>query len=283
MRSLPRPTDVCGATYLTCAKRVRSKVTKAALIAAEPQVVASDASYQSLATHSGLHTFPRATGIASVSDAAFKKLYNQLTDKKSPGRRIYDRLLNAPRHGMCPLCGAQPAKTLDHHLPRTHYPVIAVAPLNLVPACRDCQSAKKELYPAVAGEQSIHPYFDTPQQARWLSASVVPQGQRSPVVLFSVTPPATWTPLEIDRHNHHLKLFDLKARFSQFAGAELVTMKSRLTRLHNTGGPAAVKQHLTEEADSHRAVWVNSWQTATYEACAADNWFCQTGFFLAGA
>lgn len=282
MRTLPRPTDPCGTTYLTCASRVRGEVKKAALVAAQPHVVASDVSYQTRASAATLHVFPRASGVVSVPDADFKDLYNQLTSKKSPGRAIYDRLLNAPDHGMCPLCGAQPAKTLDHHLPRAHYPIIAVAPLNLVPACRDCQTAKREVYPTVAEEQSLHPYFDRPQLVRWLSAEVVANGIR-PAVRFSVVPPDNWTLLEINRHSRHLKLFDLQVRFSQFAGAELVTMKARLTRLHTAGGAAEVKRHLAETAESHRAVWINSWQTATYDACASSDWFCQTGFSFAGA
>jgi hypothetical protein len=149
----------------------------------------------------------------------------------------------------------------------------------LVPACTDCQFEKRDKYPSIAGEQTLHPYFDDPQEDRWLVAEVLQQ--QPPVLAFSIQPPAHWSSVDTDRHERHLQVFDLKDRFSQKAGERLVVIRGSLTRLRRDGGTQAVKDHLLDQAKSSREAWPNSWETATYEACSASTWFCDVGFSYA--
>lgn len=62
----------------------------------------------------------------------------------------------------CPMCG-EPGRprTLDHFLPKTIYPELAINLLNLVPCCDWCQGEKKVEYANAEGKKCyIHPYFD---------------------------------------------------------------------------------------------------------------------------
>lgn len=62
----------------------------------------------------------------------------------------------------CPMCG-EPGRprTLDHFLPKTEYPELAINLLNLVPCCDWCQGEKKVEYANAEGKRCyIHPYFD---------------------------------------------------------------------------------------------------------------------------
>ncbi|MFJ9642166.1 hypothetical protein [Streptomyces sp. NPDC101206] len=70
------------------------------------------------------------------------------------------------------LCGHGIADTLNHQLPKIVYPLLAVAPLNLVPACRGCNSHRSELAPRTAEEQTLHPYCDDLGDHVWLTARV---------------------------------------------------------------------------------------------------------------
>ena len=46
----------------------------------------------------------------------------------------------------------------------------------------------------------------------------------------------------------------------------------------DNGGAAAVRVELEYQWESRQANRVNSWQTATYEALAESDWFCDGGF-----
>lgn len=63
-------------------------------------------------------------------------------------------------HMVCPMCGSMHSGTLDHYLPKNHYPVFSVFSKNLVPACK-CNSKRGEiLLGPNPGERVLHPYFD---------------------------------------------------------------------------------------------------------------------------
>src|SRR6185369_14124832 len=89
----------------------------------------------------------------------------------APGKKIYDRIMTAAR--ACPYCGHGTLFTLDHYLPKgiSHFPELSIAPLNLIPACRDCNSNKHVHVPTREEEQYIHPYFEDVDGHNWLAAS----------------------------------------------------------------------------------------------------------------
>ena len=43
----------------------------------------------------------------------------------------------------CPFCGIGTVSTLDHYLPKSKYPALAITPKNMIPACRDCNWERK--------------------------------------------------------------------------------------------------------------------------------------------
>jgi hypothetical protein len=92
--------------------------------------------------------------------------------------------------GRCCLCAHRKAGTLDHYLPRAAYPEFSVLPLNLVPACRDCNHAKGERYRGEDGGGAyLHPYLDAvPAGTRFLYADVKVNGGE-PAVAYYGEPP----------------------------------------------------------------------------------------------
>jgi 5-methylcytosine-specific restriction endonuclease McrA len=64
--------------------------------------------------------------------------------------------------GGCPVCGSLSRGDVDHYLPKSIFPEFSIFSLNLVPACKHCNSTEKgDVY---RGEKKptrfIHPYFD---------------------------------------------------------------------------------------------------------------------------
>jgi len=166
--------------------------------------------------------------------------------------------------------------TLDHYLPKTHFPVFSVTPNNLIPACEWCQGEKSEYYPTTEGGQLLHPYFDNVDNDVWLAAEVivgVPAGFR-----YFASPPDDWTQSAKARVVAHLRELNLPVLFSSNAGSRLSEIRRRLASLHQKGGEGAVRAHLREEIASIEADHNNSWAAAMYRAAVASDWFCNGGF-----
>jgi hypothetical protein len=165
---------------------------------------------------------------------------------------------------------------LDHHLPKSRYPALAVAPLNLIPACMDCNKAKLERIPHSSAEETLHPYFDNVEDDEWLHAAVI---QSVPAaVVFYPEPPAAWGAVMAARVVGHFSVFGLARLYGVQAAVELQNIRFHLGRLLTEAGPAGVRAHLIVVAQSCEQASVNSWQTAMYKALAASDWFVSGEF-----
>ena len=88
-----------------------------------------------------------------------------------------------------------------------HYPALAVVPVNLVPACSDCNKTKLASVPHAPEDVSIHPYFDDVAKEGWLYAKVV---EGAPATLqFRMEPSTAWDPLLAERARRHFRQLKL--------------------------------------------------------------------------
>lgn len=243
-------------------------------------VVAASADFDRLATQTCLHQFVRQAVVGNVvTTAEMESVYTQRMAKKSaPGRDAYDELFNSAPNGKCPLCGHRTVSTLDHHLPKAHYPVLAVVPLNLVPACGDCNKSKLAALPTSASQEALHPYYDNINDDPWLFADVV---VGTPAALkFRVQAPANWSAVLADRVELHFKTLGLGALYSAESADELLNIRGQLEAIYAAGGAVLVETELRQRAASCRNARINGWRTAAFEAFADSAWFCNGGFSL---
>lgn len=282
MRSLPPPKDTkaqpfkAGEVFATCISTVRDSVLRDELLAVRIEVEAAAADYDDKAGCSRLFKRAIHSDVGGVLAAKIVKVYTGSMVTTKQGRNIYDQIMGAPKNQRCPLCGIGTVNTLDHYLPKTHFPVFSVTPNNLVPACTWCQREKREYYPTTKGEQILHPYFDDFDTDEWLVANVV---VGSPAAFrFSSSPPDDWSDDKKLRAAKHLKQLNLPYLFASNAGSRLAEIRSRLASLFDKSGKEAVSDHLKEELASVEAEHKNSWLAAMYRAAAKSDWFCQGGF-----
>lgn len=278
MRRLAQPNEDASKVYRQCALAVRGNTKRSRMLSVETDVVAAAVAYAMAATGAALHQIPQTDGVAgTVTTQEMMSLYKtHMVRKNAVARGIYDRLMNSPPRKKCPLCGQRVVTTIDHHLPESLYPVFAVFALNLVPACSDCNKKKGTAAPGDANHQTAHPYFDDFESERWLYAKVC-HGQ--PAALdFLVAPPEHWDEVKKRRATYHFTLLKLNELYVAHAAEELVNIRYRLIGLYKKAGSKGVHDHLQYEAESRADLHVNSWQTAAYEALAADSWFCDGGF-----
>lgn len=286
MRYLPPPTDenaqafAAGDVFETCVSMVKNTALRARLRTIRPDVETEAADYDTKAASKQLYRKQPHDRVGAVSGDKMVKVYTlRMVPKTSTGRPIYDRIMSAPVHSRCPLCGIGTVNTLDHYLPKTHFPVYSVTPNNLVPACNWCQGEKSEYYPTTEGDQLLHPYFDDVDNEVWLAAEVVagvPAGFR-----YFSSPPDHWMPSAKARVAAHLKELNLTVLFSSNAGSRLSEIRARLANLYQKGGADAVRAYLHEELFSIEADHRNSWAAAMYRAAVASDWFCNGGFLEA--
>ncbi|MCF0039702.1 HNH endonuclease [Dyadobacter fanqingshengii] len=212
-----------------------------------------------------------------VTNAEMVTVYtSRMVGANSPGRPIYDRIMASARFGRCPFCGHRSVSTLDHHLPKTSYSEFTVTPLNLIPACKDCNKAKEWDNPYHPDQVFLHPYFDDVENDRWLQGNVI----TGPVATlsFSVVVPAHWDLITCNRVRNQFNKLGLDELYRSNAVEEMLNIRFQLTNMWNQGGRDAVRAHLRSNAESRLNNRVNSWQTATYEALSLSDWYCDAGF-----
>jgi hypothetical protein len=210
-----------------------------------------------------------------------EKVYTQRMAKiGAPGRDIYDDIFASSPSGRCPLCMQRPVSTLDHYLPKAHFPTLAVAPLNLVPTCSDCNRNKLDIVPTTAGEVPLHPYYDKLGDEIWLMARVVES--RPAALSFFVMPPIGWNDILSIRVNTHFRALGLAMLFASEAAEELLNIRHQLRVLNDADPDGGVRNELERRATSCARARPNGWRAAAYHAWFKSDWFCNGGFLPAG-
>ncbi len=270
-------TDTADSVFLTCIDRIRDGTLRAKLRTIQSDIIRYDAEFEAAAKTA---TFFKLTSHDSIGgnvtrDEMISVYDDQMVPLASRGRVYYDKIMALAKHRRCPLCAHGRVTTLDHYMPKSLYPGLAVCPRNLLPSCSDCNNTKRAAIPLCASQQTLNPYYDNVDDALWLQAMFE---KRTPVIVeFYVEKPKGWNKMKAMRVRHHFNSFNLDQVFSSQAAIELEDIKERLTDLLNTCGASDVKKHLMEEAESRTSSCKNSWKAALYRALASNSWFCHTG------
>ncbi|MBJ7319222.1 MAG: hypothetical protein JHC96_10520 [Brevundimonas sp.] len=240
-------------------------------------MIAAEAVYAQHGENSTLYLIPGTDGLSGpVSTAEMERVYKGTFVKSKGTRELYGALKSAPENDICPLCSQRTVSQLDHHLPQSAHPALTVTPINLVPACSECNKTKLAQQAVRAGEQTFHPYFEDADDDRWLFAVVKETTPAS--VYFFPQPPAHWEAIKAERIGWHFATYKLAELYASHAAVELNDIKFGLQEMAERNSPEEISIHLRRVAASRAAAHVNSWRRATYEALADSAWFCGGGF-----
>ena len=266
MRKLVKPqTDFLG-LYDKCVSSIKDSQKQDFLKSLSEQIVSSSESYDSKAEASELYSL---TPEPLNGKEDLKRLYKEkLVRQKSPGRDVYDQLFLLANN-KCPFCSQGVAYTLDHFLPKGRFPEFSIYPNNLVPCCRDCNSAKGEYYSNLKQEQLIHPYYDDVGCDVWLKAEVKPRDGAISIDFSIARIPQSEIHSRIEKQFNMLRLAFL---YSARAAEELSDQKYRFDQLYEVS-PDELKQYLEDQFKSCEQSDKNSWKTAMYRALKGDEHF----------
>lgn len=278
MKSLALPDFTSAQAVEACASGIADVERADALRQALPTIEMAEQEYRILgATGELFRTAQRDEVTPSLAAGLMGMIYKRhFVRAGSPSRPLYEQIRMAPKHGICPLCGQRIVASVDHYLPKSHYPQLALTPANLVPACSDCNKNKLARVPEHAEEQTLHPYFDDLGHERWLVANVHPSAP--PTIVFDVNPPASWSAVLVARVTHHFRMMGLADLYAAQAASELADISYLLIDVGDAAGADGVHNHLVRELRSRSAHDANSWKTAFYEALANSDWFCSEGY-----
>ncbi len=216
---------------------------------------------------------PVTSDFEGVAKADFGSLYDSsLANRAATGRPYYDAIRLAPRGEICPFCGTRVVETVDHVLPKSHFPQFSIAFENLVGCCTDCNFAKLDSMRSEESELIFHPYYEDFSDRSWLAAEII---HEHPVrVVYKVIDTST----ESARIHSHFKRLRLGRIFAIRAGSELSTMDQKFCEVLESGGSESLHDHLKSIADSAARQPLDPWKPALYIALAQDDWFCSGGF-----
>ncbi|WP_345584337.1 hypothetical protein [Streptomyces prasinosporus] len=248
------------------------------LLMAGDGVEAASERFRQAARHGTLHELnSQEFTVAGISPGDLVRwAYDNGMVNSQDGRVIYEQIMAAPPDERCPLCGHGTVRTMDHFLPKRMFPALCVDPLNLVPACADCNHVKGDRLPADAETTPLHPYLDRIDQDFWLDARVT---HSSPMWLdFFVSPPPGWAHLLAERTRYHFTLFGLGKLFAVQASRIVSSIRRQLTGILDAGGKDLVRGYLADEAAARLADRRNGWEGVTYRALARDDAFCSGAF-----
>ncbi len=273
----------------TCASGMRQVNVRTDFRSIIPQLVDLGLQYEELIENGELYSFPRTENltrttvvIPPLTKSKLVNLYeNNLRNKEKPARSIYESLL-ASTNEKCPFCGdiGHP-KNLDHFLPLAHYPQFSVMPVNLIPACRDCNMGEKgDDFADQAEDQILHPYLDKDIffNQQWVHARYINDGDGS--VEYYVQPPAEWQEVDKARVNKHFSDFDLARRYSIEAGKHLSELIDQRDSFYKVMGRKIPLEELTEDLVEvlftpliEGGAFVNHWKKVMYIALSMSQEF----------
>lgn len=266
-----------GVVYTSCVSGVPIADLAARFNAATVDFLALANLYENRARINELYLFPSspwgngaAVVLGELTKDELTALYtNYMARRDQPGRSYYDQIMSLAPLGKCPLCGFGQVSTLDHFLSKARYPTFSVLPVNLIPACSDCNKGKGSGV-IDAQNQIPHPYFEEPriETDTWLYATVI---ETSPATAsFSVIPPDYWPQDLARRVVNYTHDINLTARFAIEAASELTSLSDILSQL---GTSQQIHEYLVLITQVERSNRRNSWKAALYEALSESTWY----------
>jgi hypothetical protein len=278
MWKISKPTVSAVDCFNTCIGRIRDVPLKARMESIRHAITAAETAFDQAAANADLHLILGSAFVGGVvTTQEMKDAYEQRMAKGgSRGRDIYDQLMIAAKGDLCPFCGHRNVSTLDHCLPKSQHPALAVTPINLVPSCKDCNHEKGTPHLTGKADQLLNAYYDDIEADLWLHAEIVqgsPAGAR-----FFVVPNANWDAVTSQRVANHFDTLKLAKLYASQAGRQLQNMRGALGEIYDAAGLGAVREDLLRRHRSCSQVKINSWEAALYAASEISDWYCDGGF-----
>lgn len=279
MIKMKKPSDEAGKVFEDCIKHKHfkspeQKDLKGRLEDCKNEVIRLSLEFDNKASQHETYKILPHSLVKNVTVSEMMNVYENNMVKGKLGRVYYNKLLKAAPRGICPLCNKREASTLDHYLPKSLFPSLAVTPINLVPSCMECNKSKLDIQFLNNNEETIHPYYDYIDDEDWLFAIIEQDNNIS--VKYYEKKPLSWDTIKFKRVQHHMKSLKLYELFSVSAAVEINEQKFYLQTILNALNETELKKHLQLTYNSLTKVCKNSWKIALYREMMSNKWFIES-------
>ena len=256
-----------------CIDNMRESIKQKRLSESKNEIITVSEQYDILAESGSLLKMAskeKTESGASKEDLIY--LYNNKFAKKGQlARKYYDEIILSAPNGKCPQCGLRQVKTLDHYLPKSKYPLLAITPYNLIPCCSDCNRDKLDGLFNSREKETMHPYYDDFDDEVWLKATLI---EEDPLAFnFFVFKPDIWTKLKYDRAQNHFEVFKPNDLYKAWAVDSIITDLGGIYRLFQNCGEEIAREEISYRILDVRKLNKNAWKAAYYEAINISEWF----------
>jgi hypothetical protein len=212
-----------------------------------------------------------------------EKMYsNRFSNSKYNSQyEYYQKIRSAEK--CCPYCNfyTRKVRQLDHYLPKTKFPALAIAVNNLVPICKDCNEEKKAHYSIKKTEQLIHPYYDEQLEDvfEFLQCSIVEDmniGFR-----FYIKKLDNWDDVFYEKVKFHfvrLKIDDLY--LSDFEAEFDVAFEELKILYKQINNEQIIRDNLQRKVESYLNTRSMPWRYVGFKSLLNCSWFFTTYFPL---
>jgi hypothetical protein len=216
---------------------------------------------------------PELIGFSGVNLPALeKKRMLQIFEWTNGGSLSHVREALRRNCWRCPFCNISAAPDLDHFLPKSHFPCLAIFSQNLVPICPECNRLKQR----GPNGAFVHSYFDQFPDTPFLKAMI---GFEPGIVI--VTFYLDLIEVEAgfaDRIKNHFEKLDLARRYSLVAQERLTALRLSLPDVLRTDGAEAVRFELGLRRLEASLLGRNCWDYALLTALISSRDYCEGGF-----
>ena len=261
--------------YSSCISNLKSKDKTNFYESLKDSFINKSLEYKEKAEQFKLYEFKENELLSGLEKNGAIMLYkNKLAKLGQPAYKYYKEILSLAPDGICPYCNQVVASTLDHYLPKATYPLFSVTPLNLVPACKDCNKDKGEPKIIDNNDLHLHPYYDYIDDHEWLISKII--NKTYPIFSFSVDYKKDWDESLKKRLKNHFKVFKIDRLYSIHAANELNNLRYLKSIVVCNGRSGLVDQIQVMLSSQEK----NTWKSAMLRAMLDSNWFLDDGVHL---
>ncbi|GGE92906.1 HNH endonuclease [Chishuiella changwenlii] len=196
---------------------------------------------------------------------------NRFLLENSGARKLYDEILIMTKR--CPYCTIGTVKTIDHFLPKSYYPYLALTPSNLVPSCTDCNKGVLHNYPSKAEEQSFHPYFDDVESVIWIKSELMISDSLFFQYKVISEKPQEWDEVKYQRAQRHFNDYNINELFSLNANDELNSIREKSKDMFYKNKDLLKEDLEDSYASCVSALGLMHWKTIMYRELSTNDWF----------
>lgn len=210
-----------------------------------------------------------------------KKMYSSRLSNKNYENiyKYYQQIRSSQR--CCPYCNFQTreVKQLDHYLPKSIFPSLAIVVSNLVPICKDCNEKKDNYYSLNISKQLIHPYYDEKmdESFEFIKCEIIEE--KNIGFRFHIERLEHWDAIFFEKVRFHFKKLEIDKLYLSDFNTEFDVFFQELKFIYECNKSKDIlRGHIKMKVDVYYGMKIMPWRYAGFKSLLDSEWFIENNF-----